>query len=148
MKIAIVGTGNIAFQMGMKLAHSEINIEVVIGRNEKKGRNLAEKLNCRFTNNFDAKEIDCDIFLLAISDNAIGTVAKKLNRPDATLIHTSGSISIDALPAAKKGVIWPLYSITEKRTLDWQEIPLISESSNAQSEKTIKSLVNALEGKH
>jgi len=146
MKIAIVGTGNIAFQMGQRLSSQGINVSLIIGRNVQDGNRLASKIGCQFSDNFDTSDPECDVYILAVSDRAIEKVAKSLNRTDAILIHTSGSINMDVLPGNNTGVLWPLYSITKERILNWKEIPLVTESSNKRVENCLVTLTEALGG--
>ena len=146
MKIAIVGTGNIAYQMGRRLHAQGLEICQVIGRNSTVGNELALELGSVFSKNFDLRNLDCDAIVIAVSDKAIEKVAQSLNNVDSTIIHTSGSINIDVLPGDSIGVLWPLFSITRKRELDWKKIPLVTESSDNKAKNILAKLCDLLGG--
>jgi len=81
---------------------------------------------------------------LAVNDQSIKSVAKKIKRDDAIMIHTSGSMDISLLTSENKGVIWPLYSIHKESSTKWNEVPLIVEYSNEKTKNAIDKITSAL----
>ena len=80
-----------------------------------------------------------DLYLIAVSDSAVGTVARELTAlpgidPDAVVAHTAGSVGLDALPAAwpARGVFYPFQTFTKGRTVDFSRIPLFVEGSSPE----------------
>ena len=94
MKITIVGTGNVAFHLGKRLQAQGVEITQVIGRNGLKAASLGDILKTKSTNFLSNIDTSSDIFIIAVSDNAIEEVAEKLSKSIATslVVHTSGSI--------------------------------------------------------
>lgn len=69
------------------------------------------------------------LIIIAVSDKAIASVARKIGETDALVVHTSGSMPMDVLPQSRRGVLYPLQTISKKRSLDRARVPLYIEAS-------------------
>jgi predicted short-subunit dehydrogenase-like oxidoreductase (DUF2520 family) len=146
LEIIVVGTGNVAFQMALRLMSRGVNITGIIGRNKTESKRLASLLQCQYSTDVNAFKDHSKIYLIAVSDNAIKSVAKKITDPNATIIHTSGSTELNILPSTKKGVLWPLYSISKSAKINWNDVPVIMESSDRGTTRILNILTKALGG--
>jgi len=108
----------------------------------------AEKFSLDYFNastgdSLDLSEIDASLFIMAISDDGIETVAQQLQLPyGATLVHTSGTIPLNALGYAQTlniGVFYPLQTFSKGKNTDFTDIPICIEG---ESEETIELLRN------
>lgn len=114
MTFAIAGTGNMAWFIGTALAEKGFTCTAVWGRNTDAANELAGKLQSAVAKDIHAIT-SADVCVLAVSDNAIASLAAQLAtiQPATTFIHTSGAVPLDVLSAQVKNaaVLWPLYSI-------------------------------------
>jgi predicted short-subunit dehydrogenase-like oxidoreductase (DUF2520 family) len=126
-KIAIVGTGKVAQRLAKRLKAKGVAIAQVYGRNGDAARQLADDLHCEWTSDMGDLAPDTDWLLIAVSDDAIATVAAQLSEavPLALATHTSG-----ATPGAvlgqyfrRYGVFYPLQSFSVDRQPVWSKIP-------------------------
>ncbi len=147
LKIVIVGTGNVAHQMGRKIAKSDHKLVAVMGRTRKNAQELSDILNCPYHSPVTLHKDPVDIYLIAVKDEAIEEVSKVLRNTNAIQIHMSGCTNMGVLQSKHRGIIWPLYSIRKEYDIDWSKIPLIIESSDIYASKKVKSLCEALGGK-
>ncbi len=83
MKIIIIGTGNIAHQMGQRLNDNGVKINKIIGRNSKRAEELADLLDCPFSTNFDYTDKEDVTYLLAVNDQSIEEVSKKIKQKES-----------------------------------------------------------------
>lgn len=141
MKIVVVGSGNVAVQLGLAFKAAGHDILCVIGRSKIAAQRAGLTLETAYQNNFD-KIPPCDFILIAVSDTAISPVAKKIKAHDAIVLHTSGSVSISTLKAEfeKCGVIYPVQTISKNDVIDFGQVPFCIEASDAFSLRKIKKL--------
>ena len=104
----------------------------IFARNAKRGTALALENGTAWSS--DPRELAAaDLYLLAVSDAAITTLAESLPIPaEAAVVHTAGGIGIEALPARfdRRGVLYPLQTFTQGRSVDFAKIPLFVEGND------------------
>jgi len=145
MQIAIIGSGNIATQLGLAFIISGHNINYVFSKNDLHKKVLAKKLKCKAAGSIN--EIQSDVIIIAVNDNAIPKVALQLKGNDAIIAHTSGSVNMNVLKHLKKyGVIYPLQTINKIRKVEFRSVPLCIEGNNKQVEKILLQLASSISG--
>lgn len=90
---------------------------------------------------------DADIYLLAVSDDAIRSVAlaiadRKL-KDDAIIAHTSGSTSLDVLKefCLIRGVWYPMQTFTKGKEIeDYRNIPVFIEGSDSKVSNDLREM--------
>jgi hypothetical protein len=75
--------------------------------------------------------------ILAVSDQSIATLAAALPFRHTLLLHTSGTVSINALHAADNGVLWPIYSLNKTALPQERNIPIAWEAGSAKAQQQI-----------
>lgn len=139
MKIFIIGTGNVATVFGKAFLKAGHEVCGVLGRNTPGTIALASKLRCRNFSDPLTIPRNCDLYLIAVSDNSIQEVAKSLPTLSKTVVHTSGSTPLSKLKKFKSsGVFYPVESINKSRTGSLKHVPLCLEAGN---EKTMELLL-------
>ncbi|SIR15588.1 Rossmann-like and DUF2520 domain-containing protein [Maribacter ulvicola] len=143
ISVVIVGTGNVAQNLYHAFKKSsEINIKQVIGRNREHLAFVQNKalISTDFSNNITA-----DVYILAVSDDAISAVAQKFKGIDGVLAHTSGATSLDAIKFAQRpGIFYPLQTFTIGKIISLDTIPLCLEATNSKDLNILKTLGNQL----
>jgi predicted short-subunit dehydrogenase-like oxidoreductase (DUF2520 family) len=145
MKIAIVGNGNVGTALQEFL--SGTNLETVALVVRKIPENTG---NLPYTTDFDLRTYTPDLVLLAVKDDAIEEVAKKLLLPEnAVLVHTSGSVSREKIAPYHRntGVFYPLQTFSKGKKTNWKEVNLFIEAGDDFSEKILLDFANVFEGK-
>lgn len=146
MKIAIVGSGNIATFFGMKLKENKHEIIQVISNTEAHAKELADKLNANFSTDLNQLSSNADIILLAIKDDVLRSLPKNSTFEDKLIIHTAGSVSLDEIMHLSQyvGSIWCMYSINKNFIPTRNDIPLIINSNHEASLEKIKLLSHCI----
>ena len=75
---------------------------------------------------------DADLYIIAISDRAISSVAEELRDVEGLVVHTAGSVPMDVLPQERRGVLYPLQTISKKRELPASKVPFYIETSQQE----------------
>jgi predicted short-subunit dehydrogenase-like oxidoreductase (DUF2520 family) len=147
--VVLIGAGKLAWHLAPALEGAGHRIEQLYSRNIPKGERLAARLYETFvTNSLDFSASEAEIFLLAVSDDAIQQIAAEIVLPDgAILLHTSGGRPMDDLSVAAAdgtGVLYPLQTFTVDKEPDFRLVPFLIEASSESVLKTIFQLASSL----
>jgi hypothetical protein len=89
-----------------------------------------------------------DIFLIAVSDDAIRIVSEQIPLKNQLIVHTSGSVSFEEMSKDnRRGVFYPLQTFTKGKQVDFREIPICIESEFSADLEIIKKLANTISEK-
>ena len=145
MNIALIGRGRVATHMGkalLKAGHKVVSVN---------SRTLAELLQ------------HADIYIIAVKDSALQEVIEHLcsrlqtSAPpfwegmgvgceDPLFVHTAGSMPLSVFEgyADRCGVLYPMQTFSMDREVDFREIPLFIEASDAASLQQIRALADSI----
>jgi predicted short-subunit dehydrogenase-like oxidoreductase (DUF2520 family) len=141
MKIAIVGSGNIATFFGKKL-RERYTIVQVISPTVANASQLAQQLNCSFATNISELNSDAGIVLFAVKDDVLRTLKPNESLASKVVIHTAGSVSLHDVDfiSPNCGSIWCMYSINKNHLPQRNDIPLIVNASNENTMHIVNEL--------
>lgn len=147
--IVLIGAGKLAAQLGWALKQQDIRISQVFNRNPEHGKKLAIKLNSIYIDQLSAVQPDADLYLIAVADKAIPSVAAGLKLKDRLLVHTSGSLSLETLTMASSrvGVFYPLQTFSGRRHISFRNIPVCIEANHKQDEGILTRLGSLISSK-
>ncbi|HVX48906.1 MAG TPA: NAD(P)-binding domain-containing protein, partial [Chitinophagaceae bacterium] len=130
-KITIIGSGNTATVLGRLLKSVGYIIQGIYSRTPVHADSLAAELDAIQHGSFDNISQEADLFIIAVQDKAIATVAGMLQLPGKIVVHTSGSVPAGVLKqvSANYGVLYPLQSL-RKEVLRIPEIPFLVFGAN------------------
>ena len=113
MRIVIIGTGNVATILGKRFLTADHEIVQVCGRDPLHAEELADALSASFTTDLQHINPNADLYVLAVSDTAVPTVASQLQLNNRLVVHTAGSVSKEVLHVCSKnyGILYPLQSL-------------------------------------
>ena len=148
-KIAILGTGNVAWHLAPALEDAGHTVTEIYGRDLSKAASLTNRLyTTEAKDDLDFSESEARIFILAVSDLAISELADELILPEGSiLVHTSGSVSMDILgysSASFTGIFYPLQTFSKDREIDFNEVPFLLESDDQETLQKLKKLAKSL----
>lgn len=145
MNIVIIGTGNVAKVLGIQFKDAGHQIVQVVGRNEQRADELATLLGTSFTTSFSTIRQDAELYLAAISDNALPELQQHLRLPGKWIFHTAGSVPAEVLSGISEnyGVLYPLQSLRGKQPATGQ-IPFLINASGEEGFKLLKNLLVSL----
>jgi predicted short-subunit dehydrogenase-like oxidoreductase (DUF2520 family) len=146
MKIFVIGSGNVAFSLGRVLYQAGHTITGVCSTNPETGQDLSHQLQCAFFSNASAIPAGSDVYLLAVNDDSIEAVAGLLPRMKGLTVHTSGSTPMDLLGNRRRGVLYPLESITREHPASFRHVPLCIEGSDTAAKKLLMELAASISG--
>lgn len=113
MQVTIIGSGNVATVLGRLLIEEGHLVTQVYSRSPAHAATLANQLQATAVSDLSLIGRQSDLYLLAVTDDALPAVAAALSLPGKLVLHTAGSVSKDILKKVSEqyGVLWPMKMI-------------------------------------
>ncbi|MBQ8969504.1 MAG: DUF2520 domain-containing protein [Bacteroidaceae bacterium] len=147
MDITLVGAGRLATNLGGALQEVGHRVVQVWSRTETSAMALANRLGCLWTTDIE-RILPADIVVLSIKDDALAPMARSLQQAlDKTaplVVHTAGSVAMDILPMARRGVFYPMQTFSKQRLASFDEIPLFVEAATEDDTRLLELLANSI----
>jgi len=139
ISVVIVGSGNVAQNLFYAFQKSaDVTVKQVIGRNREHLAFVHDNalISTQFTS-----DISADVYILAISDDAISTVGENFKNVEGILVHTSGATPLNAMKSAKRpGIVYPLQTFTKGKIISFDDIPICIEATNNEDLEILTTL--------
>ena len=144
--INIIGAGNMAYQLTQAFHnHPEVQLQQLYNRS-------------KLSPEFDAFEIEkthhlstlrpADVCIIAVKDEAIAGISKKLPFENQLVVHTSGNTSIEAIDSKnRRGVFYPLQTMNKQTIVDFTKVPFCLEAENTNDFCLLQRLASLLSTK-
>jgi predicted short-subunit dehydrogenase-like oxidoreductase (DUF2520 family) len=143
ISVIILGAGNVATHL-FKAFNKTDNVTVNQWFNRDLKRIEAYKNKVEIINDL-SQLADADVYILAVSDDAIADLSIKLPFENKLVVHTSGSVGIyDLDKKHKRGVFYPLQTFSAAAEVDFSTIPICIETIKKADFKILKSLAEAI----
>ena len=147
IRVSIIGSGNLAQHLIVAFSKTtDIELVQVFARKDAAVAHLINPDKI-YTNFNDI--IAADLFIIAITDDAITEVSAAIPFSNELVVHTSGSVSIAAIDNKnRQGVFYPLQTFSKSKEVDFKTIPICIETKNEKDfqilEKVAKSISNTV----
>ena len=141
MEIVIIGSGNAAAVLGRKFKAAGHHISQVVSRKASAASKLAYEWDTESTNYWSLVNKAADVYIIAISDDAIEEVIADLKLPGKVVAHTAASVSKDVLKNVSNhyGVFYPLQTLRQEiSTLP--DAPIFFDGNDETARKILESL--------
>lgn len=145
MKIVMIGSGNVAAVLGRKFVAAGHEILQIMSRNASAASELAYEWNTESTNYVSLITKEADVYIIAVADDAIASVASDLQLPGKVVAHTAASVKMEVLAPATDhfGVFYPLQSL--RKELDQvPQVPIYTEGNDETATKTLERLARSI----
>ena len=145
MDIVIIGSGNVAAVLGRKFTAAGHKIVQIISRNASAASELAYEWDTESANYMSLINKNADVYIIAVSDNALEELLSNLKLPGKVVAHTAGSVSKEILQnvTSHYGVIYPLQSL-RKEIINLPDIPIFFEGSDKLATNTLQKLAQSI----
>jgi predicted short-subunit dehydrogenase-like oxidoreductase (DUF2520 family) len=145
MDIVIIGSGNVAAVLGRKFRAAGHHILQVASRNAADASALAYEWNTVSTNYFSAINREAEVYIIAVTDEAIDEVVRELKLPGKVVAHTAASVPKEILKNVTEhyGVFYPLQSL-RKDMKKLPDMPVFFDGSDDLTKKKLKTLASTV----
>ena len=127
--INIIGSGNVAFHYHKIMREKGYDVKIIPSRKD-----------------FVLNDVESDVVIIAVKDDAIKEVLNKLPKVEGLLLHTSGFTKTEILSekAVNYGCLYPLQSLNKKKDIDFSKVPLCYYVNNEEYLESLKGLAESL----
>lgn len=127
--INIIGSGNVAFHYHKIMKEKGYDVKIIPSRKD-----------------FVLNDVESDVVMIAVKDDAIKEVLNKLPKVEGLLLHTSGFTQTEILAekAVNYGCLYPLQSLNKKKDIDFSKVPLCYYVNNEEYLESLKGLAKSL----
>lgn len=138
MKVVIIGSGNVATVLGKKILRSEHEIIQVASRSAPQVEALAASLHTEYTTDLLNINSSADIYIVAVSDAAISSVALQLKVGEKLVVHTAAAVSKEVLAQTSNfyGVLYPVQTL-KKEVITLPVIPVLIDGNSNETKKLL-----------
>lgn len=145
LSVVVVGSGNVAEAVARAVADTwALELKQVVARNARRAAEIAELCRTEWCDDLTQSE-DADFYIIAVSDRAVEQVASQLHRSEGSIVvHTAGSVEMEALGEGTRGVLYPFQTFTAGRKVDFSDVPLFVEGCTEEVAQRIECLAQAL----
>lgn len=147
MKVTLIGSGNLATNLGHALKEAQVEILQIYSRTTTHAQRLATELCVdAFCEQIDGINTESDVYIVSVKDDALTLLASELKThlPDKLIVHTAGSMPMDVLKNEHRGVFYPMQTFSRQRLVSFIHIPVFIEATNAEDLQTLHTLATRL----
>lgn len=141
MKIVLIGSGNVAYHLSKAFTASNVPIHSLFARNTAALEEISSATGIPVS--YDLPK--ADLYILAVADGAIEEVSLQIQKTDALVAHTSGSLPMQVLKGNyRKASFYPMQTFSKKRQLDYSRIPFFVEAENNVDENILVEMASKI----
>lgn len=140
IRIVLIGSGNVASHLISAFAQQNLaKIIQVYTRNKEMSIDTIETVH-------DFSELkEADVYLIAVTDQAISDISNQIPFHGKLVVHTSGSVPLKALSTHnRRGVFYPLQTFSKNKSVTFKEIPICIEAENATDLDVLKTIAESI----
>ncbi len=140
IKVGLVGTGTVSTHLKEVFSNAPgVDLVQVV---QSRGNTLSKNLK---SHKKDGTEEQIDIYIIAVSYDAINIVSEQFKDSNQLVVHTSGSVSMNVLPNdVRSGVFYPLQTFSKKRKVNFKKIPICIEASENNDLELLRRLAASI----
>jgi predicted short-subunit dehydrogenase-like oxidoreductase (DUF2520 family) len=138
MRVAIIGSGNVATVIGRLALNSEHVVVHVASRDPEHAALLAKELDASHSGYNEVINAHADLFIVAVADAAIEESIQALRSSNKFIVHTAGAVSKNILKniSDSYGVLYPLQSLRKER-LPLEDVPFLVDGNTEEVREAV-----------
>lgn len=144
MKISLIGSGNLATNIGVALFNSGNKVVQVYSHTLSHATSLADKIGACAIDDIHHVSDEADLYIVALKDDALENIIPSLckNKSDKFFFHTAGSMPMDIFKgyAEHYGVLYPMQTFSKQRIVDFKVIPCFIEASDELAKSVLENI--------
>jgi len=146
LNIGFIGAGQMAYHLARAFSGNGHRIAQIISRNPLSANKLASVFDAKDSDSIGDLDTSLDILFLTIPDDALVEVIQDVSMFQNLMVHTCGTCPLSVLACRRypHGVFYPLMSFSPGRDIQWNEIPVFIEGSDAESVSLLQDLASEL----
>lgn len=146
MRVSFIGSGNVATHLALALYNRGHKIEQVLSRDIRHACALADRVKAQGIDQYPLLRPTANVYIIAVSDDAIFDAASQLDLGNALVLHTSGATPMEVLKhtSSRYGVLWSPQSFVRDVAQEYSELPFCIEGCNEKTENDIEEFIGMI----
>lgn len=144
VKIAVVGIGNLGWNLSNRLADCGFDIHQIVCSKTEPNQKLATRIGAEIVENVDLISKSVSLVFLCVPDDQLAPLSRTIER-QFHVVHTSGSTPV-FISERSAGVFYPFQTFTKFFLVDWQGVPVFIESNNDNLKTILHSIAAKVSG--
>lgn len=143
ISVTLIGSGNLAFHLFKVFEKSN---KILIKQWYSRRLEVIEQFKnlVEITNDLNSLK-EADIYILAVSDDAIKEVSENLPFTNRFIVHTSGGLPLHEMDKKNcRGVFYPLQTFSKDIAIDFSDVPICIESEDKSKLELLKQMAEAI----
>ncbi|EJL60472.1 Rossmann-like and DUF2520 domain-containing protein [Flavobacterium sp. CF136] len=143
IQITLIGSGNVAQHLIKAFSKSDlVEIAQVFSRKKEALEHLLD--SDKIITEYSALK-ESDVYIIAVSDNAIAEVSEQFLFDDKLIVHTSGTAPLNILDSKnRRGVFYPLQTFSKNKAVDFSMIPICLEAENQSDYAILETVAKSI----
>ena len=143
IKVVLIGSGNVGTHL-FKAFNKAEQIDLIQWYSRDLSKIQIYKNSVNLVDDLSQLEM-ADIYILAVSDDAIGALSEQLPFEGRLVAHTSGSVNIHELDRKhQRAVFYPLQTFSKDADIDFADVPMCLEVLEKPNLQLLKDLADAI----
>lgn len=147
MNIILIGSGNVATQLGIAFHEKGFRTAQVYNPHPASAERLGNRLDAEPVTYLENIDRQADLYIFAVKDAVLPELLKQFPATGGLWVHTSGSLSMRVFEGSRNdryGVLYPLQTFTRDRKMSFDHLPLFIEARYREDEQRLEQWANAL----
>jgi predicted short-subunit dehydrogenase-like oxidoreductase (DUF2520 family) len=146
MRITIIGSGNVATHLAAAFKNAGHRIVQIYSRDMQNAALVAYHVGAEPIDDLNQIDVETDIFIISVKDDAIISTAKTLSKHQKLIVHTSGATDLSSLLAftSNAGVFYPLQTLSKNKEVDFFTVPLCIEGADETITRELEQLAQTI----
>ncbi|MBQ6067889.1 MAG: DUF2520 domain-containing protein [Bacteroidales bacterium] len=146
MRISFIGSGNVATHLALAMRQRGHVVAQIWSRNLQHAQALANRVEAQPIDDLSLLDTKANVYILAVSDDALFDIAPLLHLGNAVVVHTSGATSMDILKdtSTRYGVVWSPQSFVRDVAIEYNELPFCIEGCDKDTEDYIEEFIGMI----
>ena len=143
ISVVLLGAGNVGTHFFKAIESTEdVKVTQWYSRNLERIKGYGNKT---IVTNDLSQLVEAELYILAVSDDAIGKLSSELPFENRLVVHTSGSVNVyDLDKKNKRGVLYPLQTFSSHAEMNFTNVPICIETLDKKSYPLLKAVATSL----
>jgi len=143
ISVVLIGAGNVAFHLYKAFKKAD-NVTIIQWYNRSTNNIYQFQSEVEICDNLNKLKA-ADLYIIAVSDDAVAKLSREIPFENKLIVHTSGSLNVyDLDKKNRRGVFYPLQTFSKDVEIDFKDVPICIEVLDKKDAPLLKSLAQSI----
>jgi len=143
ISVVLIGAGNVAFHLYKAFKKAD-NVTIIQWYNRSTNNIYQFQSEVEICDNLNKLKA-ADLYIIAVSDDAVAKLSREIPFENKLIVHTSGSLNVyDLDKKNRRGVFYPLQTFSKDVEIDFKNVPICIEVLDKKDAPLLKTLAQSI----